>query len=204
MNYNDPMKRAILLSLLLAAVPAFAADKKVDDAGTADATTVRLAEYFLKTDLGAADPKLVSPFLAVDPATLPKRLRVKTAAKQIEIHSLLKLHDTKKKGNWLQEADKGCQLTDIVKPLKDIPIFQLAEFVDITEEEEQFTMQRTKCTELDLGCQFTLIIFFDKGKPRRLMLQKKDPLFAIIAQSHGKGGQTNFFGAGLSCYHPAQ
>lgn len=202
MNYNNGMKSFVFLCLLLAAAPLRAADKKPDDAGTADATTVQLAEYFLKTDLGAADPKLVSPFLAVNSATLPKRLRRKTAAKQIEVQSLLKLHDTKKKGNWLQPADGACKLADIVKSLKEIPAYQEAGYVDLTEDEEKFVMQRTKCTELDLGCEFTLQIFFDKGQPRRLLLFFKDPLFGIVAQMHSKtGGQTSFFGGGLTCYH---
>jgi hypothetical protein len=194
------MKSALLLSLLLAAAPLRAEGKKTADSGTADATAVQLADYFVKTDVADANPKLVEPFLAIDAATLPKRLREKAAAKQVEIRTLLKLHDTKKKGNWVQPVD-GCKITDIVKPLKDIPIYKLAEFVELKEDEEQFVMSKTNCTELNMGCEFSLIIFFEKGKPRQLMLQGKDPLWAIVAQMHGKGGQTNFFGTGLSCMH---
>jgi hypothetical protein len=200
MIYNSRMMHALAFALLLAAAPARAADAKADDAGTADATTVQLADYFIKTSVADANPKLVTPFLAVDPATLPKRQRVKAAAKQVEIKTLFKLHDTKKKGNWLQ-ATEGCSLKDIVKPLKDIPLYTLAGYGDIKEDEEQYIMHKTQCTEIDMGCQFSLIIFFDKGKPRRLMLQEHDPLNALAAESHKPAGQTNFFGTGLTCAH---
>jgi hypothetical protein len=195
------MKSALLLSLLLAAAPLRAEGKKTADSGTADATAVQLADYFVKTDVADANPKLVEPFLAIDAATLPKRVRAKAEAKQVEIRTLLKLHDTKKKGNWIQ-PDDSCKITDIIKPLKDIPVYRMAGFTDLKEDEEQYVMHRTNCTELNLGCQFSLIIFHDKGKPRQLMLLVKDPLWGLVAETHGKsGGQTNFFGTGLSCMH---
>ena len=201
MNYNSGMISALLLSLLLAAGPARAADAAPPDAGTADETTVKLVDYFLKTPIADANPKLVDPFLAVDSAALPKRQRAKAKAKQLELKTLLKLHETKKKGNWLQPAE-GCTVDTIVKPLKDMPIYALAGYVEINETEEQYVMEKTHCTEQDMGCQFSLIIFHDKGKPRRLELHERDPLNAFVTESHSKtAGQTKFFGVGLTCAH---
>jgi hypothetical protein len=202
MIYNKRMTRRLALLLLLATVPLRAADTKSADAGTADAdaTTVQIAEYFQKVPLSDANPKLVEPFLAIDSTTLPKKLRAKTQAKQLEIKTLLKLHDTKKKGNWLQPAT--CTADSFVKPLKDSAAYAMAGYVNLTEDEEQYIMHKTQCTETDMGCQFSMTIFHDKGKPRRLMIHPNDPLAALAAESHGKaGGQTQFFGLGLTCQH---
>ncbi len=196
MNYNIVAMRTLLaLLLLLAAAPSRAADPVA-----ADSSTVRLADYFVQTPINEADPKLVSPFLALDAQTLPKRLREKARAKQLAIQALLKLHDTKKKGNWLQPVG-GCTAESFVKPLKDIPAYAMAGYVPITEEELKYIMHKTNCTELDLGCQFTFTIFYDKKKPRKLMLHQNDPIDALAAESHGPHGQTNFFGVGLTCQH---
>ena len=62
-------------------------------------------------------------------------------------------------------------------------------------------MDTTKCTEVDLGCRFTLKIFFQKKKDRVLMFYSKDPMMAKVAQSHGGGGGTHFFGIGITCMH---
>ena len=73
-------------------------------------------------------------------------------------------------------------------------------------DEERYLMNRTKCTELDMGCEFTLEIFFDKNdkrKKRPLRMHVKDPMRALLIQSHAhaKTNQTNFFGASLTCEH---
>jgi len=168
-----------------------------------DAATVQLVDYFLKTPTAEVNPKLVDPFLAVDPDALPRRRRDKARAKQLEIRTLLKLHDTKKKGSWLGPVE-GCTLSSIVHPLMEMGAYRIAGFSEITEDELDYVMEKTKCKEIDLGCQFSLIIFFDKGKPRHLMLSANDPLNATIAEFHAGhvGGQTNFFGKGtFTCHH---
>lgn len=202
MNYNTGMPTVLVLALALV-LPAAAADKP-DAAGTADKTVIELVDYFLKTPTADANPKLVEPFLALDPDALPKRQREKARAKQLEIRTLVRLHDTKKKGSILMPAE-GCTLESFVHPQKDYGIFAIAGFGPITEDDLTYVMQRTHCTELDLGCQFSLTIFFDKGskKPRRLMLHENDPVEAIVAEGRhsGKSNQTNFFGLGLTCNH---
>jgi hypothetical protein len=196
MNYNNAM-RTLALALLCAS--SFA--RAEPTAAGADAETTKLVEYFLKTPTSQADTKLVASFLAVDPAQLPERLRAKTRGKQLEIRTLIHLHDTKKKGNWLRPAE-GCTLEKFIFPLKDAPVYLMAGYEYITEEQESYVKNRTSCEEQEQGCQFSLIILFDKGKPRRLLLYPSDPLNAVIAEmKNGKGGQTNFFGrgAGITC-----
>jgi hypothetical protein len=212
MNYNSGMLPILLVSLSLCFAPA-RAEGKAADAGTADAATLRLVDYFLKTPAESADPKLVEPFLAVDAATLPAKKADKTRVKQAELHALLKAFERKKKGSWLTPS--SCPLTTFVKPLEQFASYQASRscrkedatsspWCEIDEDQELFLQHQTGCTLEDQGCEFTLLVFVDmahKKKPRRLILNNVDPLTAIAIQSGG-GGQTKFFGAGLTCYHP--
>ncbi len=195
MNYNNARMTTAWIFLL-----AMSARAAAPASVSADSATVKLAEYFVRTPVPDENPHLVEPFLAVNADTLPARLREKALARQLELRSLLRLHDTKKKGNWLQPAS-DCDMHSFIKHFHDMPAYQMAGYVPITEDEEKYIMGKTHCTELDMGCQFTLTIFYDKGRPRRLMLHMNDPLDALAAESHHPGGQTNFFGVGLTCAH---
>jgi hypothetical protein len=206
------MTAPLLLALLLGAGPARAADDKASAPAAVDTDTAKLADYFLKTPTSQADPKLVEPFLAVDPSRLPERQRGRVSAKQSEINALLKVHDRKKKGNWVTPA--SCPIATYVKPLEQFPDYRPAKscrkedyngsaWCEISEDEEAYIQHKTGCTLEDQGCEFTLIAFVDlvhKKKPRRLVLNTVDQLTAIAVES-GHGGQTNFFGAGVTCYH---
>ena len=198
MNYNTPMK-LLLAALLLLSGPVLAEDKK-DEPATADKQTIELVQYFLKVPTEDASPKLIEPFLGVKPDTLPKKLRNKTIAKQAEIAGLLRLNDTKKKGSYVYHAE-GCTGEDMVKPLKMAAFFGPPAYAEVTEDEIQYVQNTTHCTEIDLGCRFSLSIFFDKGKPRVLKFLAADPIMAIVAQSHGGGSGSHLFGSGLTCEH---
>lgn len=168
-------------------------------------TQIKIAEYMLKTPMNEASPALVEPFLALDSETLPKRLREKARAKQLEIKTLLKLHDTKKKGSVLQPVE-GCTVSSFLKPTKDIPLYRMMGFEEIFEDEEKEVMERTLCREVDLGCHFSLMIFYDAGskKPRRLFLHGNDPMMTLVAVARNKGkatiGGNGYFGiGGVSC-----
>ncbi len=186
---------AIILSVLLAAAPSARAAEKPP----ADETTVDLVRYFLQVPTDEANPKLVEPFLAVDPETLPKKLRGKALAKQIEIRDLIKLHATKKQGVLIQ-PDEGCSEKDFVFPLNQAAFYLSMGYEEVNEDELEYVKNKTKCTEVDLGCRFTLKLFYTKGKDRRLMFVPQDPIMAIVAESH-KGGSTKFFGMGMTCMH---
>jgi hypothetical protein len=196
---------ALLLSVLLMTVPcARAGDSPTAEAlaaekASADKTTLDLVAYFLKVPTDEANPKLVDPFLAVDPETLPKKLRKKALAKQIEIRDLIKLHKTKKQGVLIQ-PDEGCSEKDFVFPLEQAGFYLGMGYEEVNEDEIEYVKTKTKCTEIDLGCRFTLKLFFKKGKDRRMMFVPQDPIMAIVAESH-KGGNTHFFGMGMTCMH---
>lgn len=193
----------LLLAFLLAALPARAEDAKAAPT-PADKTTLELVDYFLKVPTSEANPKLVAAFLAVDGRTLPKKLRLKAGLKQAEIRDLIKLRAAKKGGSLVQ-PDAVCTGEEMVRPLAEADIFLGGQYEEIDEDELKYVMDKTHCTELDLGCRFSLKIFFTKSvpkqKPRRMGFLGGDPIMGLIAESRGKGGSTHFFGFGLSCLH---
>jgi hypothetical protein len=204
MNYNKRM--GFLLAALLLAGPARAAEPKAgaasaDKTGTADKSTIELVNYFLKVDLADANSKLIDPFLAVKTETLPKRLQGKAAAKQIEISALLRVHDIKKKGIFVQPTTEACSETSFVKPLAMAGMFPDPGYATVTEDELKYVMDQTKCSEEDLGCRFSMLIFFEKKKDRIVKFNAVDPIMAKVAEYRGKGGSTHFFGMGYSCLH---
>jgi hypothetical protein len=193
------MKKTVFLAALLLPVGAFAASKDGGELAT-DTTTLQLVQYFLKTPTADASPKLIDPFLAVNTDALPKKIRGKAAAKQVEINALLRLHDTKKKGSFIQPAE-GCNAHDFVKPLSMLAYFPDPGYETVTEDELKYVMDKTKCTEDDLGCRFSMLIFFQEKKDRVVKFNASDPIMALVAEARGKGGSTHFFGAGLTCMH---
>lgn len=198
------MTALILSALLLTAPAARASDSKTAEALVAekssyDKTTVELVEYFLKVPLAEADPSFVNRFLAVAQEDIPKKLRRKALAKQIEIRDLVKLHATKKQGVLIQ-PDEACSEKDFIFPLDQVSFYLSMGYEEVNEDELEYVKNKTKCTEIDLGCRFTLKIFFKKGKDRRMMFVPQDPIMAIVAESH-KGGSTKFFGMGMTCMH---
>lgn len=192
--------RPLALAALLFAAAGLA--RAADDKPIDDETKLKVVEYMLKTPLADAKPAVIDPFLKIDPDTLPKKLRDKTRAKQIEVAALLKLHDTKKKGSIVTPAE-GCSVSDYVKPSKDLPVLKMAGYEEIFEDDEKGLETNTMCTETDLGCRFTMIIIHDKGSkaPRRLFMMSTDPLMAKIAAARAKTGGGNYFGAGITCMH---
>ncbi|MDE2142362.1 MAG: hypothetical protein KGJ84_08130 [Elusimicrobia bacterium] len=191
----------LLLLILLLSLPAAAKDAK-DDGGTASKETVELVKYFLKIPLSEASTKLIDPFLAVKTDTLPEKLRGKAAAKQIEIGALLRVHERKKAGS-LVYPDDNCDEKSFVKPLSMAPFFSAPSYERVTEDELKYVMDRTRCTEIDLGCRFSLLIFFQEKKERILKFVAADPIMGIVAESHGGGGGggSRLFGIGITCEH---
>jgi hypothetical protein len=200
MNYTVRMIAA-LLALVLLVGPAGAQDAKPAEKAPAGKTTLELVDYFLKVPISEANPKLIDPFLQVDPETLPKKLRRKVQGRQIEISTLLKLHETKKAGSLIQPSEV-CTGKEMILPLDQAEFYKGFGYEEVNEDELQYVMNKTKCTEIDLGCRFSLKIFFKKGKDRRLEFYASDPIMGIVAETRGKGGGgTRFFGIGLTCLH---
>ena len=176
-------------------------------AGPDEKTKIKIVEYMFKTPLDKASPSVVGPFLELDVETLPKNLRAKARAKQLDVRTLFRLHDTKKKGSVLAVVE-GCTPSSYVKPHKEIPAYQMAGYQEITEDEEKGVEERTLCREVDLGCHFSLIIFDDAAskKPRRLFLHGNDPMMTMVAATRANSkasiGGNGYFGiGGVSCMH---
>ncbi|MFI5349593.1 MAG: hypothetical protein ACHQ2Z_08625 [Elusimicrobiota bacterium] len=190
----------MLLSIGVFASPARAADAlpAATAAAAADKETVDLVKYFLTVDLADANPKLIGAFLAVNTGTLPAKMREAAAAKQVQITALLRVHDVKKKGIFVQPTE-NCSEKDFIKPMNMMRFFSQG-YELVNEDELKYVMDKTKCTEIDLGCRFSMLIFFEKKKDRVVKFVSGDPIMAIVAESHG-GGSTKFFGLGFTCMH---
>lgn len=165
-----------------------------------DADTLAMVQKFVKTPTEALPPSAIDRFLAVDAASLPKDLRRPFAAKRIALYTLRQLLHNQKRGTVrMRMPGAECEMPEAT--VGQTPeILRSAGFSEIFEEEELFLMDKTKCTEDDLMCEFTLRITVElnkkKQKVRRLFMHEKDPLQAFLGEYRVKGkagGNTNFF-----------
>ncbi len=161
-----------------------------------DRDTLDMVKAFLQIPTESLPPEHIPRFLAVDPAALPAKLRRPFRAKRLELHALKRIADGRKKGAARAPAP-DCAIDQ--EAASGAPgILAMAGFVEISEDEERHLMQRTRCSERELMCEFTLqIAAGKKGSGRRLFLQPKDPLMALVGEyrQFGRVKQTNFFGA---------
>lgn len=171
------------LLLCLASVPVLAED---------EATELKLVEYILKTPTSEANPALVAPFMRLDTAKLPKKLRDKAKAKQLEIEGAVKIFKGKKKGPFRYpeacvikryEGSEGIRIMGLI-----------IGNVEIETEEEEYIEKKANCTEDQLLCEFSLniVLIKRKDKPplKRYYLLDTDPLMAFVAEKRG-GGASN-------------
>lgn len=193
-----------MITILLAAwaacaVPAVAAAPD-------EATTQQIVDYALRTPTSDMDPKLANAFLDLDVEKLPKKKKEKARAKQLELQTLLKISKGKKKGGIRWPTPEGCK-PKVYGP-GDAGALSIAGFAEIKDDEEAFLLERTKCTEPELCCEFSLTLLAmpqKKGPPlMRYFLHENDPINALLAEYRNRntGGQTKFFGGGVfSCNH---
>jgi hypothetical protein len=192
--------KAALLALLCLVSAAEAAEKSHEQ---------KLVEYFVNTPVSELPPENVNEFMAVDPQKLPAKLRPKFEARKLELNTMKQLAAGKKRGS-IRTPEKNCDVPDEAK--SDQPAaLKMAGFEEIQDDEEEWILKQTQCTERDLLCEFSLQIVVErdpktkKVKRRRYYLYPTDPLMAIVASyrsQSGAGGNTNFFGRGsLLCSH---
>lgn len=193
------MTALILAAFVAAAVPAVAAAPD-------EATAQQIVDYALRTPTSDMDPKLANAFLDIDVARLPKKKQEKARAKQLELQILLKISKDKKKGGIRWPAPEGCE-SKVYGP-GDVGALQMAGFAEILDDEESFLEEKTKCTEKDLRCEFSLTIVLIPHKKgpatKRFFLHGNDPINALLGEYRNKnvGGQTKFFGGGVfTCNH---
>jgi hypothetical protein len=163
--------------------------------------TVELVKAFLQTPTEQLPPDFIPEFLGIDPETLPKKLQQPYLAKRLELYTLKQLVEGKKKG-IVRMPDADCSIPKESKS-DSAGVLKMAGYETITDDEERWVMDKTKCTERDLMCEFTLQVVNTKGKKpgserRLLFLNPRDPIFALIGQYRavGRQKQTNFFGIG--------
>lgn len=197
------MKELFLLAaLLLGVLPAMAAPAK---AKKADPDTLRLVKLFIEVPTGELPVEAIEQFLTVDSDTLPIKLKKPFQAKKLELMTLKHMADTQKGGN-ARTYSGDCAPPPGSKEA-DLSILRFGGFwSEITEEEEQFLLKRTDCTEQELLCEFSLQIALGKppkkgGKRKRhYFLHPKDPLMAYVGEYRAgvELQPTRFFGSGGS------
>ncbi len=183
--------KALALILLLSGAAVAA------ETGPDEATRVKLAEYMLKTPLDEANPTVVSGFMKIDTETLPKKLREKARAKQMEIDAVVKIHAGKKKGPF--RFPSACT----VKPYEGADGMRAMKMIsgneEIAADEEEYLEKKGNCTEEQLMCEFSLniVIIRRKNKPplKYYFLMSQDPLMAWVAEKRGGGASAgnNYF-----------
>lgn len=176
----------------------------------ASSETVHLVELFLKTPIPDLPPESINPFLAIAEDSLPKKLRRRFSSRKIELYSLMQLSKGKKRGNF-RVMDEKCEAPQQASSA-DIGLLMDSGYVEISPDEESYLTQKTKCTELDMLCEFSLqirdeavVVRRKKQVRRRYFLYCSsacDPLMALVAvyREHGKDNSTQFFGIGPTCH----
>ncbi len=167
----------------------------------ASTATVALVRLFLETPVPRLPPESVETFLAINPGTLPPKMRLPYKAKRLELYNLKQIAEGKKRG-FVRTPEAECSPVPGSKG-SDLQTLRAAEFSEIREEEEDYLMKKTRCTELELMCEFSLQVVAVSDprtrKPRRyLFLHPNDPLMALVAEyrTGARGGNTPFFGKG--------
>lgn len=195
------MKRLVLLILLMNAAEADASAADIK----ASTETVALAELFLKTPTPRLPPDRVEDFLKIAPESLPRRLRLGYRAKRLELYNLKQMAEGDKKSSIRYPgADCSPQPGSKSIDLKTLRFGQAQGFwEEIKEEEEDYLLKKTNCTELELMCEFSLQIALEtnpktKKTRRHYFLNPNDPLMVFVGEyrAGGKGGNTPFFGRG--------
>jgi hypothetical protein len=202
---------AALSALLALSGPASAraadpAPTSQDPAGALDEDTLAMVKAFLRMPTEQLPPEHIPKFLALDPAALPKKLRRPFEAKRLELYSLKQLGQTRKQGNILM-PDDHCEVPKEAKS-QDVSLLMMAGYKEITEDEEIWVGQRTRCTEHDMLCDFSLQILDERvGSGKKARRRRRyflfcslacDPLMVLVGvhRAHVNDPNTNFFGTG--------
>lgn len=185
-----------LVALAMAAVLCAAAPVK-----KADREALKLVNYFLETPTGNLPAEAIETFLAVDPESLPKKLQNRYKSKRLELLALKHTTDRQnRKGNF-RIPEENCAPPPGSKETECAVLRAGGFWEKISEEEEAYLLKQTSCTELDLMCEFSLQVGWEKDKKGRTLpcyfLHPNDPLMGYIATYRsGKGASTKFFGIG--------
>lgn len=219
---DRPMTRTrlfppLLCAALLAAGASFAAaDAKKEAKATASADTVKMVEFFTKSEISDLPPERIPAFLQVDAGTLPAKLVGPYLARKEELLTLKKMADSRNKPP-IRRLDMSAPPADQCLP-SDNPkmerILMMAGYGRIDEDEARKLSVDTKCTECELVVEFSLRKIADpkqkkplkKGEEPKFLffLHEKDPLWNLVGLYRaGRNNPfgTNFFGIGHPSCH---
>ncbi len=196
-----------VVNLILSAFLGLSLGWAADAPAVVDKDTLAMVQAFLKVPTQNLPAEHVEQFLAVDPDSLPKKLRTPFRAKRLELYTFKQMADGKRKGD-VRMPEKECGIPADAKS-NSAKILMLAGYAEISEAEEKFVTDETHCSERALMCEFSLQIVVEKvGRKgaayRRLFLHTKDPLFGLVGQYRdvGRVRQTHFFGEGHAVCTP--
>ncbi|MFH2201724.1 MAG: hypothetical protein ABIJ96_01275 [Elusimicrobiota bacterium] len=188
-----------LIALLLFAPP-LRAEKAVPDLAA-------FVERFLEVETPALPAELIPKFMAVDASRLPRHLRARCRARQDELDALRRAADGKRRPpirraglEPILECEQKRETEDYVGLLMGIGFFE------VFEDEAQWLMKKTKCTECELIEQTSFTVIYQQPKKKkdrerkRYFMMPKDPFEALIGQYRKMGKTkegTSFFGTGF-------
>ncbi len=183
-------KTALLITLFMTPAEAAGVDKD----------TIQMVEAFLKKPTAELPPQHVGRFLEIDAKSLPEKLRRPFEAKKLELYTLRSIAGQKKRG-FVRMPEEDCGVPNETDT-QDAGMLVLAGYTEITQDELLHVIEKTKCTERDLMCEFSLRIAAardpkTKKAALRYFFHANDPLMALVGvyRSGGKGGRnTPFFG----------
>lgn len=188
----------------------------------ADEKTVNLVREFLKKKTAQLPVSDIPEFVSIDPPTLPAGLRPKYIARREELLALKRLAAAKKKAGLRRLGQEELPRSACPAPIEmdDPRTMRGFGFEEISDQEEIYLMQQTRCSECELIKEFSLTPVRKKdatasvgapeggskpaerrrGRPR-YFLHENDPLLLLVyAYRQGRSAfGTNFFGVG----HPA-
>jgi len=188
------MKTGLLLALALL----LPVSSRAGGAGDADQSTIKMVEFFLRTPVAELPTEHIDDFLAVDPNTVPKKLRQRFKAKCVELYAFKREAEGKKRGT-LRTPEPNCDAPKEGRA-DEASVLMMAGYVELFEDDLLCVEKETKCTPHDLMCEFTLQSVVEiKGKKKniRYFMHQNDIIMGIVAGCRGKNGvgkQTNFFG----------
>lgn len=185
--------RGALALLVLLAAPGLRA------AGNSAQDDVQLVEAVLSRDTSDLPSSVINAFMGVNLETIPKKLQKKAKAKRVELHTLKRLGVDKKRG-LLRWPEKDCSIP-VDSKSNEADVLILAGYTEVDGGDVRCVMDRTKCSERALMCEFSLNIVVEekvKGRKKwRFFFHPSDPIMVIVAACRKGTSSTgsNFFSA---------
>lgn len=208
---DKTMNKKIILTAFFLLFPAFLHAQASSD-------QIKLVKYFLKTPTKNLNPDLVPDFLAVGEKNVPSKLRQGYVSKVMELYALRNVAEGNKQGfvRTPDDSAPSCREFHVKKGIRMyssvfskhlmkghsfpeiVRLMRLGHFSRLSSDYMPCLRQKTKCSQQDMVCNFTLsVVSVKKGKNRRYyyFIYGNDPLAVVysLCTHPGLGKNTNFF-----------